>query len=82
MITNLKVVNHDSEGDVVSMEVPLHRGQTAARHSDVDGKLSGDWVEPEVQLGSDEQRELTDRTHNNKIMKDFSMSYPQIDQET
>lgn len=46
----LKVVYKDRIGDVVGSEVLSHRAHTGAGHSDVDRELSGDRVEPEVQL--------------------------------
>ena len=61
-ITYLKVVNDDRVGDAVDAEVLGHSAQTGAGHSDIDGELSGDRVEPEVQLGSDRQREITGQT--------------------
>lgn len=57
-ITYLKVVYNDRIEDVVGTKVLHHRAQNAAGHSDVDGELSGDRVEPEVQLGSDRNHRL------------------------
>lgn len=57
---DLKVFNHDSERDVVGSEVLLQRAQTGSRDSDVDRKLRGDRVEPEVQLWSNNKEEVTD----------------------
>lgn len=57
-ITNLKVGDQNSEGDVVGTEVLLHKPQAGAGHTDVNRKLSGDWVEPEVQLKADRHHEV------------------------
>ena len=51
MVAYLKVVYKDRIDDVVGSEVLGHRAHTGAGHSDVNRELSGDRVEPEVQLG-------------------------------
>ena len=38
-VTDLKVVDHDGEGDAVGTEVLLHRAQARAWHPDIDGEL-------------------------------------------
>lgn len=52
MTAYLKVVYNDRIGDGVGMEVLRHKAQTGLGHSDVDGELGGDRMEPEVQLGT------------------------------
>lgn len=47
---DLKVIYHDRVGDVVDVEVLLHKGQAGLGHTDVHGGLGGDGMEPEVQL--------------------------------
>lgn len=53
MTVYLKVVYDDGVGDAVGIQVLHHRVHAGEGHSDVDGELSGDGVEPEVQLESD-----------------------------
>lgn len=56
MTAYLKVVDDDRIGDAVGIQVLCHRAQTRFGHSEVDGELGGDWMEPEVQLGTEEFR--------------------------
>lgn len=58
--TNLDVVNHDSERDAVGVQVLLQSTKVAAGHSDINGKLCGHRVAPEVQLESESQWEGDD----------------------
>lgn len=53
MTAYLKVVDDDRIGDAVGIQVLCHRAQTRFGHSEVDGELGGDRMEPEVQLGTE-----------------------------
>lgn len=56
MTAYLKVADDDRIGDAVGIQVLCHRAQTRFGHSDVDGELGGDRMEPEVQLGTEESQ--------------------------
>lgn len=77
----LQVVYSDRVGDAVGTQVLGHMAQTGAGHSDVDGELSGDRIQPEVQLGSESMN-----THEvlywkyGPFFNYFSVLCPQIDQ--